>query len=207
MGKKDLNQINYSLGEWLVKGVTLQFLFIFYTVRGGIFLGFFPALTSTFAVIYQFMLGENNDLDYRSLFKRYYHKQFKESNLLGLFIIGVGAFLWLDLQISATYLKISMLHVLLLFFFVTYIATVLYLFPIYIRYQLSPILTIRQAFIVSFSSIIETCALFLGIGLVSLLGVALPIVFIGASIPLLVWPINWFAIQACTKLEKKIQSQ
>lgn len=191
------------LGEYLRLGMRMQAYFICYLVRGGVVFGFFPALATLSRMLYQEILKQPA-VNMKAEFKRYYWQHFKESNLLGYCFLGIGFFLWLDLQISKQLIGNPIIHMGLLGLFLLVIGTAGYLFPVFTRYNLSFLGYIKQSVIVFFTNIGITLAIFLSTLLIFFLCIALPFLALTVSIPLIVFPSIWWGLQACQKSESKV---
>ncbi|KAF1302119.1 DUF624 domain-containing protein [Enterococcus saccharolyticus] len=194
---------SYVLGQRIIDGLILQFLFIVYTLRGGIVLGFFPALASVFQVIYLALTHKGGK--FKSTFQESYKENFRISNQLGFTALTVCLFLWVDLRISGNYIQVPILHYLLILLFILALGTSLFLFPVVCRYSLTYVEYLRQAAILFFTNLIEAIAILVGVFLVVWLYVIFPILLIIAGVPLLLFPIIWFALQAMIKTERKVE--
>ena len=192
---------SYVLGQRIIDGLVLQFLFIVYTLRGGIVLGFFPALAAIFQVIY--LAITRKEVRIRTAFDQFYKENFKISNQLGFSALAGGLFLFVDLQVSRLYIKQPVLHYFLILLFVLYLGTSLFLFPTLCRYDLRYREYLRQAAILFFTNLIESLAILVGVFVVVWLYVLLPIVLVVAGLPLLIFPVSWFSLQAMIKTEGK----
>jgi uncharacterized membrane protein YesL len=74
------------------------------------------------------------------------------------------------------------------------------------RYSLKYREYLRQAAILFFSNIIESIAILVGVFIVVWLYVIFPILLVIAGVPLLIFPIIWFALQAMVKTERKAEA-
>lgn len=194
---------SYVLGQRIIDGLILQFLFIVYTLRGGVILGFFPALAAVFQVIYLALIHKGGK--FKVTFQQFYKENFKISNQLGFTAVALCLFLWMDLRISGNYIQLPVLHYLLILLFILGLGTSLFLFPVVCRYSLTYLGYLRQAAILFFTNLIEAIAMLVGVFIVVWLYVMFPILFIVAGVPLLLFPIIWFALQAMVKTERKVE--
>ncbi len=194
---------SYVLGQKIIDGLILQLLFIVYTLRGAVILGFFPALAAVFQVIYLAITGKSGK--FKPTFEQFYKENFKISNQLGYTALAACLFLWVDLRISGTYIQLPLVHYVLILLFVLCLGTSLFLFPTLCRYSLKYGEYLRQAAILFFSNIIESIAILVGVFIVVWLYVIFPILLIVAGVPLFIFPVIWFAYQAMVKTERKAE--
>lgn len=78
--------------NWLADMCQIQLLWIFYSLRGGVVLGLFPATRAMFYVHRQLIM-KNNAASLAQQFKIEYHQNFKRANQMGYLISGIGAML------------------------------------------------------------------------------------------------------------------
>ncbi|WP_275472103.1 YesL family protein [Vagococcus proximus] len=194
---------SYTVGEWILRFLEIQILWIVYVLKGVIAFGVFPATGTVFRIIYLFISEPEEEIDTRSVFKDYYKTNFWELNKLGYIMTALLLVLAIDLRISQAYIGSYFVHYFLLALLILVLGTFLYLFPIYSRYDLSTFSYIKQAFIYFFSNIFETIAILLGFGLLLIITTALPILMIFAGVPLFIIPTSWFVYQAMKKMERK----
>ena len=111
---KGLVKTSYTVGEFLLTLIKLQFYWIVFTLKGGIILGIFPA---TALVIDYYLQSFNHTpftLSYQSLNQKW-RAYLKETNILGYLMTGVLAVLYLDLRISQHFIGSTFLHFFLIF--------------------------------------------------------------------------------------------
>lgn len=192
----------YDLGNWLAKMMYLQILWMLFTVAGlGVF-GIIPSTAALTTVISKWF-QDGYDTPVFKTFYTSYKKQFLKSNALGLMLAAVGAFLYVDLNISKQVIESAFLHFILLFICFLYAVVLLYFFPVLARYELKSLYYFKQSFFIAFARPFETIAMLLCVLLLYYLFIYLPVltVFVGAS--LTAFPITWFAHIAFVQLEEK----
>lgn len=196
-------KLSYSLGSKIIQGIILQVYFLLYSFKGGLVLGIFPALSAVYSSIYHTII----DKEWKKasvVFKRYYQENFKMSNLLGYTCLVVGLLVAFDLRISDQYLNEPFIHFFLIILMLFVLGTSLFIFPSISRYELSYRQHFHQAFILFFSNLMESIAILLSFFIVVFLCVTFPILLIVAGIPLFMFPIVWFSLQAMRKSEEKV---
>lgn len=195
-------KVNLSFGHWIYNFILLQFLPVFYTLKGFILFGFFPSVTSTFNILYQWIAFSHYDLSISNKFKEYYEKYFWESNKLGWTMTGVGALLVFDLYISTQFIQSILFHTVLIGLFFIYLMISSYLFLVFARYEYGKLRDyIKQSFFIGISSIFQSIAILLAIVIVSYIFYYVPFITLFFGIPLLFGAISWFAIQGILKAE------
>ncbi|MEN1967780.1 DUF624 domain-containing protein [Lentibacillus sp. N15] len=140
------NNAIYNALEWITKFAYLQLLWILFSLTGGIVLGFFPATVAMFSIIRQWIKG-NADFPLLKTFWKYYKAEFWKSNLLGLFMVIVGAIIGMDIF----YLKLNQsdwIRIPLFAFMLIFILFVFYLFPVYVHYDMKVNRVIKNAFFI-----------------------------------------------------------
>jgi uncharacterized membrane protein YesL len=192
----------YDLGNWIAKMIYIQLLWTAFTVLGlGVF-GIVPATVALTTVISKWFT-DGFDIPVFKLFFTTYKKQFFRSNALGIVLIAIGVFLYMDLNISKHILQSAFVHIILLFITFIYIVVLLYFFPVFSRYELKYVHYFKQSFFVAFARPFETIAMLLCILLLYYLFVYLPVLTVFAGAPLIAFPITWFAHRAFVRLEEK----
>lgn len=204
---KNLTEKSYHIGEFLLELVQLQMYWLLFSLKGGIILGVFPA---TATVVQYFLYKfEEKPLEEASLYQWFniqFKQSFKVTNQLGWISTVVLLVLRIDLQVSRYFIQNKGVHFLLLFLLVLVLGTNLYLFPSYLRYQLTFFQYFKQAFFLFLSTIPETIAMIVGIFLLTMVNVLLPILTVVALVPLFVLPITWFAYRGMLKIESNHNS-
>lgn len=169
-----------QLLEWVTRLVFLNLLWIFFSLLGLVLFGFFPATAALFAVVRRWALGDM-DIPVLKTFWASYKKEFIKSNLLGLLIIISGIVLVIDYlflqQANETILNLLYVP----FLIVTLIMTcmLIYIFPMYVHYEMKVLQIIKNSFFVMIMNPISTIVILIGcFGLFFLLSFAPPLMII-----------------------------
>ena len=183
---QQFNEKFNRFGEWVIRLVVLNFLWMGFTIAGlGIF-GIFPATSALFSVLRKWFLG-NVRVKIATEFFHYYKKDFWKSNGLGYFFLLVAAVLWTDYRFVSSIAQLSMLAlgyvVLILLAFSLLSLSVL--FPIYAHYQLSFFQYIKNAILFPLTNSLSMIALAAALFMIQFIFNQLPgfILFIGISFP------------------------
>lgn len=198
---RGLFDLSYRLGDYLLMVIRLHFLWFFFVLRGGIIFGFFPATATVIRYFFELFAKKPLPAELYNWFKQQTAKNFWRSNQLGLLQMAILLLLWIELRISSTFLQNAFLHFGLTVLFISGLLISFYLLPVFVRYHLPFWVYFRNAFLLMIVSLPQTIAMILGVFLVTFAATFLPILLFIAFIPLLLWPISWFAYQAIQKTE------
>lgn len=198
---------SYYIGQLFLNAIFIQWFLLIYTLKGLVVMGFFPALLSSFQLVNKLRETDDNLKyhDMSQLFKQYYQDNFKNTNFTGYIMLILGLFLLIDLNVSKLYIQSFFLHIVLIIFLVLYLGTVLFLFPVMARYQLSVKQNIKQACLTFLMNPIEAVAICLGLLILPLIWVFFPIFLIFSSFPIVIFIILFFANQGIKKCEEKVE--
>ncbi len=196
----------YCFAEWAQRLVFLNVLWILFTLLGLIIFGITPATVALFDIINKYIKGNENISIYRNFWKQY-KLNFIRANILGMILIVTSYILYFNIQYyeaqegiiyfsfySAT-LIISFLYLILL----------LYVFPIYVNYDLSIYYVLKNALFISFLTPLKTLLIMGGIVGLYFVFMLLPSLLPFLSISTLSYIIMWFTSQSFSKVEQKIK--
>ncbi len=147
-----LGRINV-LFEWIMNLVYVNILWIVFTILGlGIF-GIMPATAAMFHVTRKWVMGER-DFQIFPLFWEKYKCEFVQIQALGLIFGTVGFLLLFNYHFfseqNIIFGKFSMLGLMLL-----YSVSILFLFPIYVHFDMKLLSYIKSTFIIGISHILQ----------------------------------------------------
>jgi uncharacterized membrane protein YesL len=185
-GMQELNNKLNGLGEWVIRLVYLNFLWIGFSLLGLGILGIFPATSALISVLRKYFI-KNERVKISSEFYCYYKKDFWKSNGLGYFFLIVAIVLWADYLYVSSIANLGM-------FALGYVALILLafsllslcvLFPIYSHYQLSFFQYIKQVFLFPITNLFSMILLASALFCIQFIFNSLPgfILFIGISFP------------------------
>lgn len=208
MEQKKFIQANISFGQWIYNMITLNFLTLFYTFKGALIFGLFPAFASLMHIFYKWIVHKEYDLSISTEFKTFYHKNFWEANKLGGLLTVIGIVLLLDLYISIQFIQSIIIHSLLLILFILFLMVSFYLFPVFARYAYSQSRDyVKQAFFISLSSFIQSAAILVALIAMSYVFYSIPFLLLFFGIPIIFGGIGWFAYQGILRAEKMKMDQ
>ncbi|MDR0138637.1 YesL family protein [Metabacillus idriensis] len=137
MGMLSMNKF-YQLCEWILRLAYLNLLWILFTCTGMIIFGLFPATAAAFSVALEWRKGKADTPVFKT-FKNSYKAEFLRSQLIGFAFLAAGFLLFFYLtyfysEFSSYQSVISVLIFILVFF---YLSALVFIFPVFVRYQLS----------------------------------------------------------------------
>jgi uncharacterized membrane protein YesL len=162
----------YSISEWVMRLAYVNILWMIFSLLGLVILGFFPATVAMFAVVRKWVRKEM-DVPVFKLFWTTYKAEFLKSNLLGLIIGFAGVVMYFNFTIiEATVIPaFKWLYIPYIIITVLYLFTLLYIFPVFVHFNIKLKEVVKNAFIlmtvnplVTFSKAVLTgvlCFLFL----------------------------------------------
>lgn len=135
--------------EWITKFAYVNALWIIFTLLGGIILGFYPATIAMFAMVRDW-LRNNPDLPVLKTFWEYYKRDFLKSNLLGIMLNVLLAFIAIDIYYIQFDINeaISWTYIPLFAFILIVILFVFYVIPVFVHYDLNIPAVIKNAFLI-----------------------------------------------------------
>lgn len=192
----------YDLGNWLAKVMYLHFIWAIFTILGLVVFGISPATAALFSVIHKWF-DEDFDTPIFKNFYSVYRSQFLKSNGLGLIMIGLGIFLYFDMNISKQLIQSFYVHIFLVIIIFLYAITLMYIFLVFVRYELRFFQYFKQSFFIAMARPMETIAIIISLVLLFYLFSFLPVLLFFAGSSIIAYPIAWFAYRACVQIEEK----
>jgi uncharacterized membrane protein YesL len=147
----------YRACEWIMLLAYINILWILFTIMGAVVFGIFPATAAMFAIIRKWLIDKNNDSVFKT-FWNYYRTEFIKTNILGSLLFVAGFILFLDLKIIELQNEFfQMIFLLILFLFaITYTVIVVYIFPVFVHYDLKMFEYIKNALLIGIANPIRT---------------------------------------------------
>lgn len=150
--------------EWIWRILVANVLWVGFTLLGiGVF-GLFPSTVALFTVTRKWV-QKDLDISIWKVFKDTFKKEFMPANKLGIFFLGIGSFLYIDLKFAFAMQGTGsvILYFFLIFVSFLFVLTLIYFFPLYVHYHLSFFQYIKQPFILAILS--PKTTILMGIGL------------------------------------------
>ena len=179
----------YRITDMITRIAYINILVIAFTLLGLFLFGFFPAIIAGFWIFRKWLNG-HTDIAITKNFWKIYKQEFLKSNLVGAVVVLIGTILFINLSIVEVIQHewIRLTYYPLLLVSILFIATVIYLFPMYVHFDMKISALLKNAFLCIFANPVVTIILFVLITLIYLLLASIPglIPFFGFSLFLLV---------------------
>jgi uncharacterized membrane protein YesL len=175
----------YALTEWITKFAYVNLLWIGFSILGMVIFGFCPATVAMFTILRKWIMGERDIPVFRTFWDTY-KMEFYRSNGLGIVFALVAGLIFVDLSYMKVdhnnFLKLS--HIPLYLFILAAIMTFIYIFPVYVHYNVKFVQMIKNAFLLMLINPIHNISILLGIIAVYFVMKELPglLFFFGGSI-------------------------
>lgn len=199
-----MNWDNFNrVANRMIELAYINILWIFFTLAGlGVF-GIFPATTAMFGVIRK-RIGKEADVKIFPAFWTLFRQDFLKANGLGLILVAIAYFLYFDIIfIQLNNGEFDYLLPFIAFILISYIATSLFFFPVFVHFDLKFFHYIKQSFLIAITSPIEVVAIGAVVGvtyfLISIFPGAIPL-FLGSVIAYLTTLIS---LRAFRRIERK----
>ncbi|MEW8969883.1 MAG: YesL family protein [Mesobacillus sp.] len=175
----------FAATEWISKFAYINLLWIGFSLAGLIVLGFFPATIAMFTIIRKWLKGETEIPIFRTFWTTWKSELFR-SNGLGLLVaavVGLIVFNLVFVERSGTGFT-SVIQIPIYLFMFAAIMTILYLFPVYVHFELKWFQIIKNSFLMMLISPIENIVMIAGIAAVLLVVKFIPALgfFFGGSL-------------------------
>lgn len=199
-------KVVYQAGEWIIRLVYANLLWMLFTLLGlGIF-GFMPATVSLFALLRKWIIGNEVDSAF-TIFWTNYRKEFLKANLFGVMFLVIGLIIRLDILFfrDSSNLVFQILFVLMICLSLLYFITLVNFFPVYVHYDLSIFNYVKYAFLIGLSQLSSTLMMIFGSIIIFCL-----YWYVSGLIPLLCVSlfclnIMWFGYRSFKKIELEQQ--
>lgn len=191
-------------GEWVMKALYLQLLWIFFTCIGLIVFGIMPSTITVFSIWRKLIIEKEMEEDFSifNLFKNEFKNNFIKYNIFGWIYTLVGIFIFLDMKIVGNIIGWYPLYLVFLFILFLYVIVSLFLFPTYVHLDLKGIQYLKQALLIALASPVELfTSLAILVGLYYLF-LYFPVLLFFISIPLVSYISTKLTLRAINRLKK-----
>lgn len=131
-----MNKWTMSIFNFFDKVVNLAYvnlLWILFTLLGGIVFGIYPATTALLAIIRRWTVHRESMPVFKT-FWEIYKTEFFKSNVIGFFIMSIGAILLIDIMFFKQIHPL--LYMMFIMLFILYLLTCCFIIPMYVHYDL-----------------------------------------------------------------------
>lgn len=147
----------YQIGTWIIRIFTLNLLWIFFSLLGLLIFGLFPATIAMYTVVRKWIKG-NKDIPILRNFWDSYRTNFLKANILGFIQFVIAYIIYIDYSFLDTLSGWSavLLNMILISVFILFSVVLLFIFPVYVHYELKIFQYIRLSIIIGISYPIQT---------------------------------------------------
>lgn len=195
----------YTMSEWFVRITFLSLLWYAFTLLGLVVFGISPATAALFTVVRKWV-RKDTEFPILSIFWKTFKMEFVKSNITGLFMFLTGVFFYIDFRLisSAENIIFQILFYCLMIIIILYVMTSLYVFPVYVNYELKVTHLLKNSVLIASTNPLNTVIMLMGFFLIFYMLTLFPtfIVFVGPS--LLGILLMWQANQAFEKIDSKV---
>jgi uncharacterized membrane protein YesL len=157
MNKLSMNGL-YTLTEWITRFAYVNLLWIGFSLLGLVVFGISPATVAMFTVIRKWIMGES-DIPVFQTFWNSYKKEFLRSNGVGILLALFAYIIFIDLN----YIKLdTILQIPLYLIIFAIIMTLLYIFPVYVHYNVTFFQLFKNAFFIMMVNPVSSIMMLIG---------------------------------------------
>lgn len=200
MNKLSMNGL-YTLTEWITRFAYVNILWISFSLLGLVVFGISPATVAMFTIIRKWIMGES-DIPVFQTFWKSYKKEFLRSNGVGI-VIALSAYI---IYIDLNYIQLdSIIQIPLYLIIFAIIMTLLYIFPVYVHYNVTFFQLFKNAFFIMMVNPLSSVMMLIGFVALFFVMKFLPalLFFFGGSLSAgIIMSSCYLAFQ---KIEKKLQ--
>ncbi|RKL66855.1 hypothetical protein CR203_13570 [Salipaludibacillus neizhouensis] len=167
------------IGVWIFNVFLLNLLWFIFSLLGLIIFGLFPATAALFSVLRNLIM-ETDDLSTLEVIRLFWSKfksEFLKSNLVGFILSICGFILYLDIrvlqQLDNNLFHVSLSIVTFVIGFV-YLLIFLYIFPVFVHFDLKVLQYPKHAFILAIGRPLKTIVMMIVLAIVIFLYTILP---------------------------------
>lgn len=156
--------IIYRTAVWITRLAYLNILWILFSILGLFLLGFYPATVAMFAIERKWIRG-NKELAIFKTFKEEFFKNFKQGNIIGHCFTLLAILIYINYQfvmVMDFWLADILQYVLFAVAFLVCIIFI-YIFPVFVHYQVTLIEAISFAFVIALSSPLNTILILINV--------------------------------------------
>lgn len=192
------------LFTWVVRLTFVNFLWLLFTLLGGVVLGFGPATVAMFSVTRQWQTGDP-DVAIFTTFWRTFRADFWSANALSWLLAVLGAALWLDIRLlplqgGVVGVLLGSLSVGLL---IAFCVALLFVFPLFVHFRLKTLQHLKWGLAIGLGHPLLTLAMGAGLAALYLLliksGVPALVLVVGGSLPAVI--LTWGAQKAFVRYQ------
>ena len=172
----DMSQWYIRLGNWAFNLVVLNLLWFLFSFVGLIVVGIFPATAALFAVTKE-MIMEDEDTPIFKLYWKKFKSEFWMSNLVGYMTFLFGLLLYANMkvlqQLDSGFMQLALASITVVIGII-YLLTLLYIFPIFVHFNMKLLHYPLHAVILAVAKPFHTIFLLVLIAIVTMAYIVVP---------------------------------
>ncbi|MDG5786916.1 YesL family protein [Evansella sp. AB-P1] len=194
----------YVACEWVMRLAIVNLLWFGLTLLGGVIFGITPASVAMFTICRKWVEGER-EIPLARTFWSIYRKEFVKSNYLGVILIAIGVLLFVDIQFFSSMegAVFQLLHILMLLLLLNFVVIMIYIFPVYVYYDIKTLQYIKYAIIIGLTNPLQTLIIAFYFVILYVLSINIVAVFIFLSVA----PMSMLIMLVSYRIFNKIQQQ
>ncbi|AUD14796.1 hypothetical protein CXF77_04495 [Planococcus sp. MB-3u-09] len=189
------------LGNWGFNLVLLNLLWLLFSFSGLVVLGIFPATAALFAVM-RLMIMETDNGSMIKLFWAKFKEEFVAANVVGYMMLLIGLVLYTDLKVLH-YVNQDMLYTILMsttmVVIFVYLLSLLYIFSVFVHYNLKVWQYPKHAFILVIARPMHTLIMAILVVFILFLYLQLPVLIVLFGISLISYVLMKFSYLSFSK--------
>ncbi|MBT2758869.1 YesL family protein [Mesobacillus foraminis] len=208
MELKGLTGKFYRVSEFIMNLAYINLLWIFFSLAGGVILGWAPSTVAMFTVIRKWIMKEE-ELKITKTWWQTYKAEFVKANALGYVLLAIGFvlivnFRFFHAQEGLVFLVLQTFTVFIIFLF---LLTCIYIFPAYVHYHLKFFQYFNQAMIIGLIRPLYSAVIIAALLIISYILFTLPglVPFYGVSLAGFI--ITVLVCQCFARMEQQSQEQ
>ena len=194
----------YRIAEWIWRFAYVNLLWLGFTLLGLGFLGIFPATVAVYAVLRKWLTKET-EVSIFKVFWATYKQDFLRANILGYILSAFGFVIWYNYQYLglATGVEHTIILIFWLIAFVLFVLLAVFLFPVYVHYDLPLLKYFKTTILVAVASPLALITVGLSLWIAVQLFYLVPGLIPFYSVSVIGWLIMWATLQAFQRIERK----
>ncbi|OIJ14675.1 hypothetical protein BKP37_07890 [Anaerobacillus alkalilacustris] len=197
----------YRVSVHISRLAYVNLLWIMFTLLGGVVLGIMPATVALFAITRKWVNGQDEFPIFKTYWK-YYKAEFLKSNLLGFILFVLIILLYNNFMLLQNdVIWMDIVRYILFFLTVLFAIVVIFLFPVYVHFQLNLPQYLRDALFLGLGYPVHTVLIGVGIFLLQMLFMKLPGLIPFFAMSTISYYIMWMANTTFNHVEKKRQEK
>lgn len=195
--------------EKVMRITQFQLLWVMFTLCGGVILGIMPSTVSLFTVIRKWLMGNTEDQSFFKLYWITFRKEFWKANALGFVLTLISILIYLNISFIplihgfAYWFSLVFVLMLCILFFIL----LLYIFPIYVHFDIKFSRYFSVSLLLGISSPFHTLLIVAGYFSTYLLLKMIPGFIPFLSIGLFALVSMWVSLRVFTRLQHKEVSE